>query len=83
MAACCGVLQCGFSCCGAGSRACGLSSCGVLATLVVAAQRFSCHKACGILVPQSGIEPESAALKGSIVTTGPLDKSRSGGRESL
>ena len=66
-----------------GSRARGLSSYGVLATLVVAAPRFSCPKACGILVPQSGTEPESAALKGRIVTTGPLDKSLSGGRESV
>ena len=38
-----------------GSRACGLS----------------CPMACGILVPQPGIEPVSPALEGGFLTTGP------------
>ena len=36
--------------------------------------RFSCSKACGILVPPPGMEPMSPALQG-ILTTGPPGKS--------
>ena len=34
-----------------------------------------CSVACGILVPQPGIEPESPALQGRFLTTRPLGKS--------
>ena len=33
--------------------------------------RLSCPTACGILVPQAGIEPTSPALEGRFLTTGP------------
>ena len=33
--------------------------------------RFICPVACGILVPQTGIEPVSPALEGRFLTTGP------------
>ena len=42
---------------------------------VVAAYQFSCSVACGILVPQPGIEPMSPALQGRFLTTGPPGKS--------
>ena len=32
-------------------------------------------KACGILIPQPGIEPVSPALEGGFLTTGPPGKS--------
>ena len=56
------------------------SSCGSWAQLwlmgsVVTACRFSCSVACGILVPQPGIEPTSPALQGIFLTTGPPGKS--------
>ena len=35
----------------------------------------SCPVACGILVPQPGIEPASPALEGRFLTTGPPGKS--------
>ena len=35
----------------------------------------SCGMACGILVPRPGIEPESPALEGGFLTTGPPGKS--------
>ena len=41
----------------------------------VVAHWLSCPKACGILVPQPGMEPESSALEGGFVTTGPSGKS--------
>ena len=41
---------------------------------VVAAQ-LSCPVACGILVPQPGIEPASPALEGGFLTTRPPGKS--------
>ena len=36
---------------------------------------LSCSKACGILVPETGIEPASSALPGGFLTTGPPGKS--------
>ena len=42
---------------------------------VVEARGFSCPVPCGILVPQPGIEPESLALEGGFLTTGPPGKS--------
>ena len=42
---------------------------------VVAASWLSCSSACGILVPQPGIEPVSPALQGGFLTTGPSGKS--------
>ena len=43
---------------------------------VVVARRLSCPTACGILVPQPGIEPTSPALDGGFFTTGPPGKSQ-------
>ena len=61
--------------------ACGLSSCDMWALepvgSVVVACRLSCPMACGILVPQPGIEPVSPALVGGFLTTGPPGKSLS------
>ena len=37
---------------------------------------FFGHEACGILVPQPGIKPESPALKGKGLTTGLPGKSQ-------
>ena len=48
-----------------------LPSCGS----VVVVSRLSCFVACGILVPQPGIEPESPALEGEVLTTRPPGKS--------
>ena len=42
---------------------------------VVVAHGLSCLTACGILVPRTGIEPESPALEGGFFTTGPPGKS--------
>ena len=42
---------------------------------LVMARVLSCSVACGILVPQPGIEPMSPALQGGFLTTGPLGKS--------
>ena len=42
---------------------------------VVAVRGLSCPMACGILVPQPGIEPMSPALEGRVLTTGPPGKS--------
>ena len=36
---------------------------------------LSCPTTCGILVPRPGIEPESPALEGRFLTTGPLGRS--------
>ena len=36
---------------------------------------FFGHVACGILVPQPGIEPTPPALEGGVLTTGPPGKS--------
>ena len=56
-----------------------LSSCSARAPQgagsVVAARRLSCPAACGILVPQPGIEPAFPALEGGFLTTGPPGKS--------
>ena len=41
----------------------------------VATHGLSCPTACGILVPQSGIEPTSPAFKGRFLTTGSAGKS--------
>ena len=54
----------------------GLSSRGSLAS-VVAPWGLHSSKARGTLVPQPGIEPESPALQGGFLTTGPLGKSLS------
>ena len=43
---------------------------------VVVARGLSCPTACGILLPQPGIEPVSPALEGRFFTTGPPGKSR-------
>ena len=45
------------------------------ASSVVVAHGFSCSAACGILVPQPGIEPVSPALEGRFFTIGPPGKS--------
>ena len=37
---------------------------------------LSCPSACGILVPQPGIEPASSALQGGFLTNGPPGKSQ-------
>ena len=42
---------------------------------LVAARGLSCPAACGILVPQPGMEPTSPALEGGFLTTGPPEKS--------
>ena len=39
------------------------------------AHGLSCSSACGILLPQPGIEPVSPALQGRFLTTGPPGKS--------
>ena len=83
LVAACGIFHCGVQAlrCGTrasfqlwcvGPRACRLSSCGVQGSR---AHRFSCPVACGILVPQPGIEPVSPALEGGFLTTGPPGKS--------
>ena len=57
----------------------GLSRCGTWALehvgLVAVACRLSCSVACGILVPQPGIEPASPSLKGRFLATGSPGKS--------
>ena len=53
----------------------GLCSFQLVASLV-AALGLSCPAACGILVPQSGIEPTSPALEGRFFTTGPPGRSQ-------
>ena len=56
---------------------CGIFHCGARTQLlwcegsVVVACGPSCSIACGILVPQPGIKPESPALQGGFLTTGP------------
>ena len=42
---------------------------------LVVVHRLSCPKACGILVPQPGMEPASSALEGGFLTTGLPGKS--------
>ena len=67
--------------------ACGIFRCGIWASLssfgpwipgcadlYFAAPGLSCLAACGILVPQAGIRPESSALEGRFLTTGPPGK---------
>ena len=44
--------------------------------LVVVMHGLICPTAGGILVPQSGIQPESPALEGGLLTTGPSGKTR-------
>ena len=39
--------------------------------IFVAVRRLSCPVACGILVPQQGVQPMSPALEGRFLTTGP------------
>ena len=43
--------------------------------VLVVARGLSCPVACGILVPQPGIEPTSPAVEGRFLTTGPPGKS--------
>ena len=50
-----------------------LSSWGMGSVIVVCG--LSCPEACGILVPQPGIEPESPALESEFLSTGPPGKS--------
>ena len=61
------------------ARGFSLSSCGTWAPgclgSVVVAYGLSCPSACGILVPQPGIELMSPALEGEFFTTGPWGKS--------
>ena len=45
-------------------------------TSLVVACGPGCPEACGILVPQSGIEFASPALEGEFLTTGPPEKSQ-------
>ena len=84
----CGILSsCGvwvflFSSCGAwapervGSVLCGTRALQLRhASSVVVVHGLSCPTACGILVPQPGIEPGSPALEGGFLTTGPPGKS--------
>ena len=56
------------------------SSCGTWAPeclgSVVVACGLNCYTVCGLLVPRLGIEPESPALQGGILTTGLLEKSQ-------
>ena len=56
-----------------------LSSCDMCAPehagLVVVALRLSWPMACGILLPQAGVEPTPPALEGGILTTAALGKS--------
>ena len=56
-----------------------VSSCGVWAPeqagSVVVAHGLSCPMACGILVPQPGMEPMSPTLEGKILTTRPPGRS--------
>ena len=42
---------------------------------LVAAHALSCPAACGILVPQPGVEPTFPALEGGFFTTGPPERS--------
>ena len=79
------VVACGFSLSSCGARAperVGSVVCGMWALSlrcagsVVVAHRLSCPTACGILVPQPGIEPVSSALEGGFFTTGPPGKSQ-------
>ncbi len=48
------------------------------ADLVVVAHKLICPVACGILVPQPGIEPGSSAVNGRVLTTGPPSSSHKG-----
>ena len=50
-------------------------SCFTGSSFLVATCGLSCPAACGILVPQPGIEAESPALEGSFLTTGLPGKS--------
>ena len=68
----------GLSSCDTGSGAHGLSSCSSWTLergLSSCAQGLGCSSAHGILVPWSGIEPESPALQGGFLTTEPPGKS--------
>ena len=47
-----------------------------LVSSLVGVQRLSCPRACGILLLWPGMEPMSPALKGRLLTTGPLGKSQ-------
>ena len=58
----------------------GLPRCGMWALeyagSVVGAHGISCLVTCGILIPQTGIKPESPALQGGFLTIGPSGKSQ-------
>ena len=51
--------------------------CSTQASLVVA-HKLSCPSACGILVPQPGVEPMIPAMEGGFLTTEPPKKSPEG-----
>ena len=56
--------------------------CTILKFLLSLLQYYFCftvfgHEACGILVPQAGIEPTSPVLEGGVLTPGPLGQSPS------
>ena len=55
-------------------RVCVFTDCSTQTSLF-AVCRFGCPVACGILVPQPGIEPASPALEDRFLTTGPPGKS--------
>ena len=78
------VVVCGFSLSSCGARAPGRVGSvihGMWAVLlrrassVVAAHGLSCPVACGLPVPQLGMEPTSPALEGRFLTTGLPGKS--------
>ena len=48
-----------------------LASCCSVGAQAVVVHRLSCPTACGILIPQSGVEYMSPALAGRFLTTGP------------
>ena len=54
---------------------CNLQALGHAGSVVVTGG-LSCPAACGILVPQPGIKPASAELKGRFLTSGQPGKSR-------
>ena len=59
-----------------GSVVCGTQALSLRrASSIVVACGLNCPGACGILVPQPGIKPESLALEGGSSTTGPPGKS--------
>ena len=64
----CGTWDLSMRCVGSSLQCAGFS--------LVVAHGLSCPVACGILVPQPGIDPTSPALEGGFLTTGPPGKSQ-------